>query len=153
MVRSESSALDAVFAALADPTRRAIVSRLAAGTASVTELAAPFDVSLPAISKHLRILEGVGLLGRRKVGRVHRLRLIARPMREAAEWIERYRGFWERRFVALDDHPRRSEPKEDAPWPKPKRAPSATTTPRFDSRARSGRGAKESSARSRAPRG
>jgi DNA-binding transcriptional ArsR family regulator len=97
MVDFGASDLDAVFAALADPTRRAIVARLASGSASVGELAAPFDVSLPAISKHLRILEAVGLLARSKHGRVHELRLVGTPMRAAAEWIERYRGFWEQR--------------------------------------------------------
>jgi DNA-binding transcriptional ArsR family regulator len=85
-----SEALDAVFSALADPTRRSIVARLREGAASVGELAAPFDVSLPAISKHLKILETVGLVAREKQGRVHTLRLVARPMRGAAEWIERH---------------------------------------------------------------
>jgi DNA-binding transcriptional ArsR family regulator len=95
---SSSSALDSVFGALADPTRRAIVARLARGEATVGELARPFDVSLPAISKHLRVLEGAGLLAREKRGRVHRLRLLARPMHDAAEWIRRYAAFWEARF-------------------------------------------------------
>jgi len=92
MVNSRAHALDRVFSALADPTRRAIVARLADGRASVGQLAAPFAVSLPAISKHLRILENVGLVARHRYGRVHELRLVARPMREAAEWIERYRS-------------------------------------------------------------
>ena len=92
MVNSRAHALDRIFSALADPTRRAIVARLADGRASVGQLAAPFAVSLPAISKHLRILEKVGLVTRQRHGRVHELRLVARPMREAAEWIERYRS-------------------------------------------------------------
>jgi DNA-binding transcriptional ArsR family regulator len=92
MVNSQAQALDRIFSALADPTRRAIVARLADGRASVGQLAAPFAVSLPAISKHLRILENVGLVTRQRYGRVHELRLVARPMREAAEWIERYRS-------------------------------------------------------------
>jgi DNA-binding transcriptional ArsR family regulator len=88
--------LDRMFSALADPTRRAIVARLARGEASGGELAAPFDVSLPAISKHLKILETAGLLARAKHGRVHRLRLVAEPMREAAEWMDLYCTFWTR---------------------------------------------------------
>jgi uncharacterized protein YndB with AHSA1/START domain/DNA-binding transcriptional ArsR family regulator len=92
MVDFGAGTLDAVFAALADPTRRTIVARLASGSASVGELAAPFDVSLPAISKHLRILEAVGLVARSRHGRVHELRLVGTPMRAAAEWIERYRA-------------------------------------------------------------
>lgn len=134
--------LDAVFAALADRTRRAIVARLADGPASVSELAAPFAVSLPAISKHLKILESVGLVARQRRGRVHELRLAVEPMREAVEWIESYRGFWESRFAALDAHLRKEAP----PWPMP--PPSA---PRVSSRssAASPRRARPSSAPSR----
>lgn len=94
--------LDATFSALADPTRRAIVARLAEGEATVGELAAPFDVSLPAISKHLRVLESAGILARTREGRVHRCRLVAAPMRDAAEWIERYRRYWEEQLDSLE---------------------------------------------------
>lgn len=97
-----SSALDATFSALADPTRRAILSRLARGERTVSELAAPFDVSLPAISKHLRVLEGAGLLVREKDGRVRRCHLAPRPLHDASRWIERYRRFWEESFQRLD---------------------------------------------------
>ena len=93
--------LDATFSALADPTRRAIVARLSRGECSVTNLAQPFDVSLPAISKHLRVLERAGLLARRKEGRVRRCRLVTRPLKDAEEWIVRYRQFWEERLEAL----------------------------------------------------
>jgi DNA-binding transcriptional ArsR family regulator len=93
--------LDRTFGALADPTRRAILERLASGEASVLELARPHRMSLPAVSKHLRVLEGAGLIARRKDGRVRRCRLRARPMRDAAAWIEHYRRFWEQQFDAL----------------------------------------------------
>jgi DNA-binding transcriptional ArsR family regulator len=104
MVKHRGAALDATFHALADPIRRSILMRLEAGEASVTELARPFRVSLPAISKHIRVLEKAGLLRRRRAGRVHSLRLAPGPLREAAEWIEHYRRFWEARFDALDRH-------------------------------------------------
>lgn len=96
--------LDATFSALADSTRRAILARLASGEASVKELAAPFHVSLPAISKHLRVLERAGLLRQEKDGRVRRCRLAAEPLRQAAGWIDRYKSFWEGRFDALADY-------------------------------------------------
>lgn len=97
-----AAALDATFGALADPTRRAILARLAeTPEASVSDLAAPFDVSLPAISKHLRVLEEAGLLARRREGRVHHCRVLAAPMRTASEWIAKYERFWEGRLDAL----------------------------------------------------
>jgi DNA-binding transcriptional ArsR family regulator len=96
------AALDATFGALSDATRRGILARLARGESSVSELAAPYEMSLPAVSKHLRVLEGAGLVVRHKDGRVHRCRLIAEPMKDAAEWIERYRVFWEEQFDALE---------------------------------------------------
>ena len=103
MVNNQSSPLDATFAALAHPTRRAILLRLAEGEATVSELAEPFGDSLPAISKHLSVLERAGLLNRRKEGRVHHITLAAKPMQEAADWLEFYRRFWDERFAALDD--------------------------------------------------
>jgi len=96
--------LDAVFSALSDPTRRAIVVRLAEGEASVSELAEPFDVSLPAVSKHLAVLERAGLLEHHKEGRVRRCRLVATPMRAADDWLSTYRVFWEARLDSLSDH-------------------------------------------------
>jgi DNA-binding transcriptional ArsR family regulator len=96
--------LDAVFAALADPTRRRILELLARAELCVTELAKPFAVSLPAISKHLRVLEKAGLIKRERDGRIHRLRLEAKPMQDAAKWIDAYRGFWEGQFDALADY-------------------------------------------------
>ena len=95
------SSLDRTFAALADPTRRAILSRLALGEANVTELAEPFSISLPAISKHLRVLENAGLLVRRKEGRTHHCHLRADPLGDAVEWIEEARLFWDVRLDAL----------------------------------------------------
>ena len=92
------------FLALADPTRRAILERLAHGEASGTELARPFSISVPAISKHLRVLEHAELILHRKDGRTHRFRLAARPMREAAAWLEHYRQFWDTQFDALDTY-------------------------------------------------
>jgi len=93
--------LDRTFAALADSTRRAILSRLAHGDATVGELARPFRMSRPAVSKHLRVLERAGLVRRTREGRVSRCTLDAAAMREAAEWVERYRIFWEGRLDAL----------------------------------------------------
>ncbi len=93
--------LDAVFRALSDPTRRRILELLARTECCVTDLAKPFSISLPAISKHLRVLENAGLIKRERNGRVHRLQLRAKPMSEAAEWIDRYREFWEVQLDAL----------------------------------------------------
>jgi DNA-binding transcriptional ArsR family regulator len=108
MVKRSPQPLDSTFGALSDSTRRAILERLAEGDASVGELAEPFDVSLPAISKHLRVLEGAGLLTQEKQGRVRRCRLVAEPMHDAIEWIGRYGQFWEGRFDALDQYLRKT---------------------------------------------
>lgn len=94
--------LDATFAALADPTRRAILQRLALGEASVAELADPFDMSQPAVSKHLRVLENAGLISRRRDAQRRPCRLEAAPLAEAVDWLEAYREFWEARFQRLD---------------------------------------------------
>jgi DNA-binding transcriptional ArsR family regulator len=94
--------LDATFAALADPTRRAILARLASGDASVTELAEPFAMSQPAISKHLKVLERAGLISRSRDAQRRPRRLEAVPLAEATEWLERYRQFWEESFQRLD---------------------------------------------------
>ena len=94
--------LDATFAALADPTRRAILTRLASGEASVTELAQPFAMSQPAISKHLRVLERAGLISRGRDAQRRPRRLEPKPLAEATEWLENYRRFWEGRFQRLD---------------------------------------------------
>jgi DNA-binding transcriptional ArsR family regulator len=99
---STAGQLDAVFAALAHPTRRAILARLAEGDASVLELAEPFDVSQPAISKHLRVLEEAGLISRGRDAQRRPCRLEAEPLAGATEWLVRYRRFWERRFRSLD---------------------------------------------------
>ncbi|HYZ10427.1 MAG TPA: metalloregulator ArsR/SmtB family transcription factor [Actinomycetota bacterium] len=96
--------LDQVFSALADPTRRAILARLASGEATVTELAAPFDISLPAVSKHLKVLERAGLIVRGRARQWRPARLEATPLREVAEWAERYRRFWEERYDRLDEY-------------------------------------------------
>ena len=94
--------LDATFAALADPTRRAILARLASGEASVAELAKPFAVSQPAISKHLKVLERAGLILRGRDAQRRPRRLEAKPLAEATEWLERYREYWEENFQRLD---------------------------------------------------
>ena len=101
---SPDRSLDAIFSALSDPTRRAIVVRLAEGDASVSELAAPFQVSLPAVTKHLAVLERAGLLEHQKQGRVRRCRLVAAPMKVADDWLSTYRVFWDRRLDSLADH-------------------------------------------------
>jgi DNA-binding transcriptional ArsR family regulator len=103
MVKRSSVSLDAVFSALGDPTRREIVKRLAEGDASVSELAKPFEMSLPAVSKHLGVLEDAGLLTREKEGRVRHCHLVPEPMREALEWIARHGRFWEDQFDSLGE--------------------------------------------------
>ena len=99
---AEKHPLDLLFSALSDPIRRAILARLAEGEATVGDLARPFSVSLPAISKHLRVLERAGLLERRIEGRVHRCRLQPRPLKDAVDWLAEYRQFWERQLDALE---------------------------------------------------
>ena len=94
--------LSATFAALADPTRRAILARLASGECSVTELAEPFDMSMPAVSKHLRVLERAGLIARGREAQWRPCRIEAGPLKEVAEWTERYRKIWERHFDSLE---------------------------------------------------
>jgi DNA-binding transcriptional ArsR family regulator len=109
--------LDTTFAALADPTRRALLARLAKGEASVTELAAPFDMSLPAISKHLKVLERAGLVIRGRDAQWRPCKLDARPLQEVAEYLETYRRFWEDSFDRLDDYLKtlQHEDKQDEP--------------------------------------
>jgi DNA-binding transcriptional ArsR family regulator len=94
--------LDRTFAALADPTRRAILERLAAGDATVSELAEPFPVSIQAVSKHLKVLEGAGLIVRGRTAQLRPSRLEGTPLKEAADWIDGYRGFWESGFERMD---------------------------------------------------
>jgi DNA-binding transcriptional ArsR family regulator len=101
-INAGSNQLDATFAALADPTRRAILARLAGGEASVAELAQPFAMSQPAISKHLRVLERAGLISRGKDAQRRPRRLEAKRLAEANEWLERYREYWEANFRGLD---------------------------------------------------
>ena len=102
MNRAAPEHLDATFAALADPTRRAILARLASGEASVTELAAPFAMSQPAISKHLKVLERAGLVSRGRDAQRRPVRVEVKPLTEATEWLEGYRRFWEGNFQRLD---------------------------------------------------
>ena len=99
---ASSAGLDATFAALADPTRRAILARLASGEASVAELAEPFAISQPAISKHLKVLERAGLVSRGRDAQRRPRRLVAQPLAEATEWLEGYRRLWEGNFQRLD---------------------------------------------------
>lgn len=95
MVKYSTRTLDRTFAALADPTRRRILAHLARGSKRVTHLARPHAMSLPAVSKHLRVLEKAGLLRRRRYGRVHEMQLEAKPLKQASQWVEHYRKFWE----------------------------------------------------------
>ena len=103
MVKCSLDSLSLVFAALSDPTRRAILAQLAAGEATVSELAGPFSMSLPAVSKHLKVLESAGLLARRREGRVHRCVLNAAPMKKCADWLTDYRQLWELRLDSLGE--------------------------------------------------
>jgi DNA-binding transcriptional ArsR family regulator len=109
--------LDLTFGALADPIRRAILARLIRGSATVGELARPFDVSRPAVSKHLRVLERAGLVRRARDGRVSRCGLDASPMRDAAAWVEQYRRYWERQLDSLSRYLARDEPPEEEKQP------------------------------------
>lgn len=117
--KPSAAGLDATFAALADPTRRAILARLAKGDASVSELAEPFAMSQPAVSKHLKVLERAGLISRGRDAQRRPCRLEAEPLAEATAWMENYRRFWEANFAQLDDllsemqaGPKRGRPKK-----------------------------------------
>jgi DNA-binding transcriptional ArsR family regulator len=107
-----SDHLSATFAALADPTRRAILARLAAGESSVTEIARPFKISLPAITKHLKVLERSGLIARSRDAQWRPCRLKAEPMKQAVDWLQHYRQHWEESFDRLDDYLNQLQAKE-----------------------------------------
>src|ERR1700719_821114 len=100
----ETDYLRSTFAALADPTRRAILARLIGGEAAVTELSKPFDMSMPAVSKHLKVLEHAGLIARGREAQWRPCRLEARPLKDVAGWVEHYRHFWEQSFDRLEDY-------------------------------------------------
>lgn len=104
--------LSATFAALADPTRRAILARLSLGETSVSELAEPFEISLPAVSKHLKVLERAGLIARGRDAQWRPCRIDAGPLREVADWLEHYRRFWEQRLDRLDEYLKELQAKE-----------------------------------------
>jgi DNA-binding transcriptional ArsR family regulator len=104
--------LTATFAALADPTRRAILARLASGVCSVTELAEPFDMSMPAVSKHLRVLERAGLIARGREAQWRPCRLQPAPLKDVSDWIERYRDLWAQRFDRLENYLQEMKTKE-----------------------------------------
>jgi DNA-binding transcriptional ArsR family regulator len=112
MVKCSPRLLNRTFAALADPTRRRILEHLAHGDRCVTDLARPYSMSLPAVSKHLRVLENAGLIRRRRSGRVHSLKLEAAPMKQASQWIEEYRRFWEGSLDRLDAYLKELQAKE-----------------------------------------
>ena len=115
-----TDSLSLIFAALADPTRRAILARLATGDeVSVTELAEPFAMSMPAISKHLKVLERAGLIERRREAQWRRARIDASPLKDVAAWVETYRRFWDERFDRLDDYLRvlQAEAQQQQPTP------------------------------------
>ena len=105
--------LSATFAALADPTRRAILARLVSGECSVTELAEPFDMSMPAVSKHLRVLERAGLVARRREAQWRHCRINGAPLKQVADWTERYRRVWEERLDRLDVYVQEMKAREE----------------------------------------
>lgn len=113
-----ADSLTTTLAALADPTRRAILARLATGEASVTDLAAPFAMSMPAVSKHLKVLERAGLIARGRSAQWRPCRLDAAPLRAVADWVEFYRRFWLGSIDRLDDYLQTLQKKGRAPWPK-----------------------------------
>ena len=123
MVRNIASAdqLSTTFAALADPTRRAILARLSTGQASVTELAEPFEMSMPAISKHLKVLERAGLIARGREAQWRPCRLEAAPLKDVAEWVKRYQRFWEQRFDNLDAYLRELKARDAAQGRRPRK--------------------------------
>ena len=110
--QSSADSLSATFAALADPTRRAILARLASGECSVSELAEPFSMSLPAVSKHLKVLEKAGLISRGRKAQWRPCRLEPEPLKEASDWLEEYRRLWEERLDRLDEYLRTLQGKE-----------------------------------------
>ena len=116
-----SNQLDVTFAALGDPTRRAILARLSSGEASVMELAAPFDMSQPAISKHLKVLERAGLISRGDGAHRRPCRLVASPLRDATDWLESYRQLWESTYQRLDELLVEMKEQEAKPGAKPRR--------------------------------
>ena len=123
-INTDSQTLDATFAALADPTRRAILARLASGEASVNELAAPFEMSQPAISKHLKVIERAGLISRGLDAQRRPRKLKAAPLAEANKWLENYRQFWEAAYQQLDsllDEMKTNKPKKTSKKRKPAR--------------------------------
>ncbi len=109
---SRDDRLDSTFGALADPTRRAILARLSAGEATVTEIAAPFEMTLPAVSKHLKVLERAGLITRGREAQWRPCRLKADPLKDVADWVEKYRQNWEESFSRLDDYLREVQAKD-----------------------------------------
>jgi DNA-binding transcriptional ArsR family regulator len=111
-MQTEADSLSIIFAALADPTRRAILARLASGEATVTELAAPFDLSLPAISKHLKVLQRAGLIEQGRQAQWRPCRLTPEPLRDIADWIGQYKRHWEQSFDRLDEYLRELQEKE-----------------------------------------
>jgi DNA-binding transcriptional ArsR family regulator len=113
--------LSTTFAALADPTRRAILARLASGECSVTELAAPFEMSMPAVSKHLRVLERAGLIARGREAQWRPCRLEAAPLKDVSNWVERYRALWEQRLDRLGNYLTQLQAKEKTHARKPRR--------------------------------
>jgi DNA-binding transcriptional ArsR family regulator len=116
-----SASLDSTFGALADPTRRALLASLMLGQASISELAKPHRMSLPAVMKHLRVLEQAGLVSQKKTGRTRRCQLAAQPLKDAGTWINQYRNFWEGTFDSLERYLRQSdqlENKENQKWPR-----------------------------------
>jgi DNA-binding transcriptional ArsR family regulator len=113
--------LSTTFAALSDPTRRAILARLASGECSVTELAQPFDMSMPAVSKHLRVLERAGLIARGREAQWRPCRIEAARLKEVAEWTDRFRAIWERRFDHLETYLQQLKTKEQSHARKPRR--------------------------------
>lgn len=115
-----ADALDVTFAALADPTRRAILARLSRGEASVTELAEPFEMTMPAVTKHLKVLRHAGLITQGREAQRRPCRIAAAPLREIADWVESYRRFWDGSLDRLDDYLRELQMQEPRPEHKPK---------------------------------
>jgi DNA-binding transcriptional ArsR family regulator len=137
---SDGLQLDSTFGALSDSVRRGILARLALGEASVTDLAKPFNISMPAVLKHVRVLESAGLIESRKDGRTHRCLLVAAPLQSAAQWIEYYHQFWDKQLESLASYLESTQIKEKRSWKDPMQK-----SRRFKSKGESRRAGKKSS--------
>jgi DNA-binding transcriptional ArsR family regulator len=149
MVNHSGTSLDSTFSALADPVRRSMLERLAQGPSTPGTLAAPLDISFPAVSRHLRILERAGLISRRRHGRRHWLTLDPARLEAVGEWVAHYRAFWGRQLDALERYLAQSPPVEESPWRSQKATPGSRSRSGARSRTRANRSSRRGPTRGR----